>query len=190
MKTKNFPKKGKVLIMLFIMLFGFLFVAKVKADEIKYINITMKNGIVDQYEINSLLGQNLFERKGETAYITVTYKDETKVYSSNDILSIKTSSVKLITAAKQLSNANDKLGMYPNPTNGELNISCDLKQSGNIFIKLYSINGSMVFGFQLANQSAGRLNHAIDLTNLPTGTYICVLKTDTEFLGTNKIIKK
>ncbi|WMW78162.1 T9SS-dependent M36 family metallopeptidase [Flavobacterium sp. 20NA77.7] len=80
---------------------------------------------------------------------------------------------------------NDLFNIYPNPTNGNVNIQIH-NYSGALQVKVYDLNGRQVFTQNISNFE---LSHSLNLGNLTTGVY--VLKLEGEQLNhTQKIIIK
>lgn len=78
----------------------------------------------------------------------------------------------------------DKLSIYPNPTNGTMNI--DLGQSfQNVNIQVYSIEGKLVDSFYL-----GTASNAVVNINENSGIYFVNVKVDGGLETTLKVIKK
>lgn len=77
----------------------------------------------------------------------------------------------------------DEIKLYPNPTNGVLNIDLNYSSSGNI--ELYSLDGKLVFAKEYINEN--KIN--IDLSNNKSGIYFIRLLFNGETI-TKKIIKE
>ena len=88
-----------------------------------------------------------------------------------------------------ITNLTDKneVSVYPNPSNGELIVSCSTTLPDKVTIDLLTING------ELLNSSShqamtGNNSFVLNITdNLPTGNYLCTIKTSQGAI-TKKII--
>jgi hypothetical protein len=79
------------------------------------------------------------------------------------------------------------LSVFPNPASDNVNITFNLKQSGNVSIDVYNILGEHVANIFAANQSAGVLKNTIDLNeyNMNSGIYYIKISANN-----SSIIKK
>jgi len=64
-------------------------------------------------------------------------------------------------------------GVFPNPFTDKLNIQVDDKAQGSIDLKLYSLNGGLVF----SERYIGNENITVSTDHLPTGIYVLQLRT-------------
>ena len=81
------------------------------------------------------------------------------------------------------------MGVYPNPTQGVLNINFELANSAaSTQIKLVDIKGRTVK--QIAEDFVGRgFNRAqVDITNLPTGIYFLTIQSGDSVI-TKRVVK-
>ena len=74
-------------------------------------------------------------------------------------------------------------GMYPNPSNGALNITLS-KYSNNASIDIYDMQGRLMFNRDNLSSSG---NITLDLQDLQNGTYVMVIRTN-EGVGTSRIV--
>jgi hypothetical protein len=63
--------------------------------------------------------------------------------------------------------------VYPNPAKDKLNFVCENKQTNILQAELLNILGETVFSSELKNR-----NQSIDISRLPTGTYLLRIKDD------------
>jgi len=68
---------------------------------------------------------------------------------------------------------------YPNPNNGSFTLSFDNSYIGDLLIRIYSINGSVIKELKI-NKLANKLSYSIDLGTVAAGTYYIDLKTTKE----------
>jgi len=74
-------------------------------------------------------------------------------------------------------------GMYPNPSNGVLNITLS-NSSINANIDIYDMQGRLMFNRE---NLSGSSNTPLDLQDLQNGTYLMVIRTN-EGVGTSRIV--
>jgi hypothetical protein len=67
--------------------------------------------------------------------------------------------------------AYENLSIYPNPSNGELNVSFDVEKSGKLQIRLINLNGQVVIDEELGSFS-GKYTNSFDLSNQSKGVYL------------------
>lgn len=77
---------------------------------------------------------------------------------------------------------------YPNPTNGAVNFSFTLPESGKATLELYNVNGQRVASM-FSNDTTGEVENTVsyDLSSLPNGIYISKL-TSEEGVVTGKVV--
>lgn len=87
----------------------------------------------------------------------------------------------------KLSNASTKIGIYPNPTNGVLNVNVALDAPGQIILTVESITGQQITRQELPTSE--RSSTQIDLHKFDDGIYILkVLDENGNLLRTEKVI--
>jgi hypothetical protein len=72
--------------------------------------------------------------------------------------------------------------MYPNPSNGEINISSSLE--GNVVVSIHTINGQLLFSTTINAESK-----TIDLNSFSKGLYIVKITSEKESLTKKLVIK-
>jgi hypothetical protein len=72
--------------------------------------------------------------------------------------------------------------IYPNPTNGIIQIRNELSSDANLIIT--DITGKLIIKSQLS-----KLNNQIDLSNIVNGLYLLIIQTENQTY-TTKIIKE
>ena len=60
--------------------------------------------------------------------------------------------------------------LYPNPTNGIVNLSCFLDKQSDAFIKIMSVNGQIIYSHN-SKSVVGEYKHSIDMTGYAKGLY-------------------
>ena len=81
-----------------------------------------------------------------------------------------------------------KTSVYPNPTNGEVNVDFILENSSNVMLRLTSIQGQIIKEVKL-NGITGSQTATLDLSNQASGLYFVSITTDTESF-TAKVMKR
>jgi IgA Peptidase M64/Secretion system C-terminal sorting domain len=79
--------------------------------------------------------------------------------------------------------------LYPNPTDGMINLSLELDKSSDIVIDLTTIDGKIIQNYANGKIDQGKFNNTINLENLQSGMYIVVFKID-GITYSKKIIKQ
>lgn len=75
------------------------------------------------------------------------------------------------------------LNSYPNPTNSDVIIEYEIIESGNISIKLYNTIGYEVLCLFEGIAKPGIYTYQLNTDILTSGSYICILKTDSHILS-------
>jgi Secretion system C-terminal sorting domain len=75
------------------------------------------------------------------------------------------------TSVELISQAQNKLEIYPNPTNDFLNLDCDLTQGGPIFCSIRNSLGEVAHSFSVNNQGVGLFSRQISVADWPPGAY-------------------
>jgi hypothetical protein len=73
--------------------------------------------------------------------------------------------------------AGDRVYIYPNPTSGNIRITCTDKYTGKITVRIYNIDGSVVKELEIQKDHAD-LSEELDLAGFEAGLYILELLTD------------
>lgn len=94
-----------------------------------------------------------------------------------------------VTAIDQLSQAlSNQLRIYPNPTSGELTILLKNENENTYRIRIIDLFGRNVFTKQVTTPD-GNLLEKVNLSDLPAGTYLVQLTSDTETYKTKLTIR-
>lgn len=80
------------------------------------------------------------------------------------------------------------MNIYPNPFNGTAILNYKIIKSGFVQIKLFDITGKRISNFVNSRQNNGEYKISIDLNNLPSGVYYCILTVDNNYVQSGKII--
>jgi hypothetical protein len=81
------------------------------------------------------------------------------------------------------------VSVYPNPTDGLLNVQFNLPKEDKLFIGLYDVQGKLILEKSLGNSVAGEHKEMFDLTTFPGGTYVCRISGQQHSI-TKKVLKK
>lgn len=76
-------------------------------------------------------------------------------------------------------NDNMNTAVYPNPSNGVINVSFFTKETGDVIIYISSIDGRRVAHFGM-KKNAGLHSEVLPLSQIPRGTYFLTIKAGTE----------
>jgi hypothetical protein len=79
--------------------------------------------------------------------------------------------------------------VYPNPTSGNFNVEYSLSKPQHVDIDIVNVFGQLVNRVDCGVAKSGRNNATINLTSVENGTYVVVIKTETERV-IKKIIRK
>ena len=86
------------------------------------------------------------------------------------------------------SNFNYEVGVYPNPTNAQVNITFELPTQQEVEINVYNLIGEKLYSENLGDRS-GKIMQTLDFTSYATGMYIIQVKVGKEYVS-KKVIKQ
>ena len=98
----------------------------------------------------------------------VDYESGDKTYQNDGLSVIK----KLVINRQE----EPVLHIYPNPTDGRLNVECHLPYTDAVRLTLFDVYGQELLR-QVSTHSAGKYNAILDLSDFPAGLYICNFKS-------------
>lgn len=81
-----------------------------------------------------------------------------------------------------------QLGLYPNPTNGSVNVVFEDKLSQEASIRLTNVAGQLIWEEGTTNMTNGKYVRTIDLSSEPKGVYLIEIKTDKQVVH-KKIVR-
>lgn len=81
-----------------------------------------------------------------------------------------------------------ELNIYPNPASGHIMLNIGLVNNSQAIFRIFNINGILEKEIVFNSQSADKRTATIDISDLPIGIYMGILKT-TELYLTGRIIK-
>lgn len=70
------------------------------------------------------------------------------------------------------------LEIFPNPNNGKANLTFDLKESADVQLKVFNLQGQEVFAKDLGTLGTGDHRESFDIDNAPAGVYFLDLILD------------
>ncbi len=83
----------------------------------------------------------------------------------------------------------NKVDIYPNPVQGEANISFNLNRRSPVMIKIHDASGKVLKQFQLNNATEGKNDFTFNCNELNSGVYILNLQADNSVQNTKFIVK-
>jgi len=83
----------------------------------------------------------------------------------------------------------NKINVYPNPTNDLITVSCFLDKPSMLDIDLFSISGGLIKDIIESTQVDGQYQTQFDISNLSSGVYICRVRYD-KGVANVKILKQ
>ena len=100
--------------------------------------------------------------------------------------------VNVNTAITELSIPEREVSIYPNPSNGKVSITLNIREPGRVKIDLIAINGELINSFYAQENEAGDKSISVNLTSyqgayLTSGIYLCRITTALQTI-TKKII--
>ncbi len=66
--------------------------------------------------------------------------------------------------------------VYPNPVNSHVNIYFNLPKEDDISIYFYDLEGKLILEKDLGPIGCGEYNETLQLPNIKSGTYVCLIK--------------
>ncbi len=90
---------------------------------------------------------------------------------------------------KQVVAESSRLSIYPNPANGEAQLSTTISQKGEVRLEIYSIAGQLVAAKNYGQIQAGSFSFPVNCAGLARGIYICKLSHSGSF-ETVKLVRE
>lgn len=108
------------------------------------------------------------------------------IIMKNESLELKNT----ITSIPVLKNSDYSVNQnFPNPFVSETQFKISLPSSSNINIKIFNVNGQMVWSEEQKNLLQGQNNIKLSLSHLSSGTYYCRFSIKQKLIANRKIIK-
>lgn len=79
--------------------------------------------------------------------------------------------------------------VYPNPANSLIKISARNKKTGNVILKVFSVNGEIIYQKKNIINNTGNFTEIIDVSNYPQGVYILNISDDNSNINKKIIVK-
>jgi len=79
--------------------------------------------------------------------------------------------------------------IYPNPANGHINVSYELKTRERVALELVDITGKVIKSVDLGTINAGIYNEKIDVDGMPFGTYLLNIRTGNGVVGKKVVVR-
>jgi hypothetical protein len=162
---------------LFALLFVFISLQSVKAQSL---NVKDKNGNLSSTSLSSI--QKLTFNQGQLIMGLVTGVNEG--YALSNIQYINFANLEKTASIAPVIKSNFQFSAYPNPVIDVLTISLKGSLSDKSSIRIYTIDGKLCISKNLSTNN-GDSEVKINLSCLPTGSYICNLTN-----GTSSFISK
>ena len=74
-----------------------------------------------------------------------------------------------------------EMNLFPNPTVDEMQVQFDLKEAGNVNLKVIDLNGSLVLEKEVNNCADGLFKCKLNVSSLEKGTYLILVQTNQGF---------
>ena len=124
------------------------------------------NGYTNSFNFTTDLSSTNIEEMDDVYVVAfVQHQSTEEVFNSAWILPTTSE----VTEIKE--DLDNKVNIYPNPTNGMANISLDLPESGRTQVRVLNMLGQTIEINDLGMLEAGDHNHEVDLTGLAKGVY-------------------
>lgn len=81
------------------------------------------------------------------------------------------------------------LKLYPNPAKDQVNIEYTLNVSGIVNLEIYSLAGALIYSSMIGHKQQGDHTWRWQTNNIPSGTYICLVRQN-QIVVTEKVIVK
>lgn len=82
-----------------------------------------------------------------------------------------------------------KLKVYPNPSREKVVLDYSLQHEGIVTIEIFNLNGLLIEKMNQGFQQPGDYHHLLTTHHLPSGTYLCRIQQNNQFV-TEKIVVK
>ncbi len=142
---------------------------KLTADDLKHLHEILNSKDFEGADIITIMGMDSLEKGHElmvTAFLTfIDIETPTKEELNNSINpEIKKSTTERGLEMKELQ-------VYPNPTNGMLNLTFETGEAGKTLVLLTDIQGKEVYREDIISTSAQTVQRSIDIGGQASGTY-------------------
>lgn len=80
------------------------------------------------------------------------------------------------------------VNIYPNPTNGIINVDFSVNEKDDFVIEVYDMSGKLILSEKYNYQQLGIHHSSINLNEFEKGAYLCVVKNSTRKISKKLII--
>lgn len=94
------------------------------------------------------------------------------------------------TSIAEISKEVSNIRIYPNPVQSEANIQFDMKKSGSVSLSVVDLMGRVVKRDNYSNFGVGSQEILLNVSDLSTGSYLVVLKSNNNTFNSNIFIKQ
>lgn len=98
----------------------------------------------------------------------------------------------LTTSVQEVSNLSDQFSvtaLFPNPAKNSTTLDIELKESFKITIQLFSADGKLQKTYKNRTLASGEHRVQLDVKNMPSGQYWCVVRSDFGFKAKSLMVK-
>ncbi len=136
-------------------------------------------GILTQHTVS------LAKYAGKSVYIAVHHNShDDNLISVDDLLVTGTGSAGIFEHSQAMS-----VGVFPNPTSDNVQVSYELPTSSSVLVNMYDINGKLVKSTSMGIQASGKQSFVLNVSDLAAGHYNLVLQTALGRSTANVVIK-
>lgn len=82
-----------------------------------------------------------------------------------------------------------KLKVYPNPSREKVVLDYSLQHKGIVTIEIFNLNGLLLKKMNQGFQQSGDHKHLLSTHHLPSGTYLCRIQQNNQFVIEKMIVK-
>lgn len=82
-----------------------------------------------------------------------------------------------------------KMKLFPNPAREHVNIEYSLPNDGGVTLEIFNLNGQLMMTTNRGIQSAGEHYYSWPVTNIISGTYLCIITQNQEIMSKKVIIE-
>ncbi len=147
----------------------------------KYVDLAQKGYVI--------LDVDQQRTKGHWVYVSSVSSSDYTVSESDALVTISGQNFLRPESALSTTNLNPvpsslSLQLYPNPTDGILNLKIGTSKDAMLFFELYDVMGRQLTSTVLGSKGAGEHRTSLDLTNYPAGLYmIRAMNGDSEIVS-------
>jgi hypothetical protein len=120
--------------------------------------------------------------------------DSLQVTQTNTSITLKPAEYKVYTTTKltkpeilstvglaELMENSFEMNLFPNPTVDEIQVQFDLKEAGDVNLKVIDLKGGLVLEKEVNNNAEGLFKYKLNVSSLEKGTYLILVETNQGF---------